>query len=300
MSGEVHSRIFVRNIIPKMKISHPIGCFPFRPDQCLSKPILDYLQKTGAGLNVPAFHYRLLSAKGVIADFFSGYRNVEQRLPATQDTQYALFSVTKTFTALAVLQLAETGDLQLDAEAADYLTHYGFLGKTTLRQLLAHQSGLGNPLPLNWIHLQEENFHFNYKQFVSVTLSKVKRIANPGKKTAYSNLNYLVLGEIIEQVSGLAYRTFVEDNLLHPLTDSPRLGFQWQQADRANGYHPSRSLSGMLLGWLLDKQNFTYPASREWTGFCPFYTNGLSYGGLLSSARPLGQYLQALLPGNTT
>jgi CubicO group peptidase (beta-lactamase class C family) len=283
-----------------MDASHSIVQLPSRPDRYLANPIRNHLQQTGAELKVPSFHYQLLSAEGVIADFFSGYRNAEQRLPATPDTQYALFSVTKTFTALAVLQLAEAGSLRLDEEAREYLPQYSFLGKTTLRHLLAHQSGLGNPLPLRWIHPEKENPCFNYRQFVSATLQKVKRECVPGQKTAYSNLNYLVLGEVIEQVSGLSFGTFIERNIRHKITDSPRLSFHWQPTNRATGYHPSRSLSGMLLGWLLDKQTFTYPAGREWTGFKHFYTNGLAYGGLLSSAGPLGQYLQALLPGNTT
>jgi CubicO group peptidase (beta-lactamase class C family) len=239
----------------------------------------------------------LLSAERVIADCFSGYRNVEGQLPATPDTQYALFSVTKTFTAVAVLQASEAGRLHLDAAAADYLPGYGFLGNTTLRQLLAHQSGLGNPLPLRWIHPEAAHDRYDYQQFVAAALRQARRRGKPGEKTAYSNLNYLVLGEILEKVSGRPYRALLESDILRKITGDPRLGFQWQSTHRATGYHPTRSLSGLLLGWLLDKRTFTYPASRAWTGFRPFYTNGLAYGGLFASAGPLGAYLQALLPG---
>jgi CubicO group peptidase (beta-lactamase class C family) len=258
----------------------------------------DTLQQIGTRLAAPAFHYRLLSAGAVIADCFSGYRNLERQLPATQETQYALFSVTKTFTALAVLQLAEAGRLHLDEEATAYLPQYGCLGKTTLRQLLAHQSGLGNPLPLRWIHSEREHARFDYGQFTATVLRKAKGTGKPGEKTAYSNLNYLVLGEIMEKVAGCSYQTLVEREIIRKITRGPGLGFEWHPSDRATGYHPSRSLSGLLLGWLLDRQTFTYPASPGWTGFHPFYTNGLPYGGLLASAGPLAEYLRALLSGN--
>jgi CubicO group peptidase (beta-lactamase class C family) len=258
----------------------------------------DTLQKTGARLAAPAFHYRLLSAGAVIADCFSGYRNLERQLPATPETQYALFSVTKTFTALAVLQLAEAGRLHLDEEATAYLPQYGCLGKTTLRQLLAHQSGLNNPLPLRWIHSEREHARFDYGQFTATVLRKAKGTGKPGEKTAYSNLNYLVLGEIMEKVAGCSYQTLVEREIIRKITNGPGLGFEWHPSDRATGYHPSRSLSGLLLGWLLDRQAFTYPASPGWTGFHPFYTNGLPYGGLLASAGPLAEYLRTLLSGN--
>jgi CubicO group peptidase (beta-lactamase class C family) len=260
----------------------------------------DDLLKTGIRLAAPAFHYRLLSDRAVIADCFAGYRNLERRLPATPDTQYALFSVTKTFTALALLQLAEAGRLHLDEEAAAYLPGYGCLGKTTLRQLLAHQSGLGNPLPLRWIHPEREHARFDYGQFTAAVLSKAKGTGKPGEKTAYSNLNYLVLGEILEKITGCSYHTLVEREILRKIANGPGLGFAWHPGDRATGYHPSRSLSSLLLGWLLDRRTFTYPAGPGWTGFHPFYTNGLPYGGLLASAESLAAYLRALLPGNAT
>ncbi len=283
-----------------MDVTHCLTYSPAPADASPAASLVDSVRKAGARLAAPAFHYRLLSAERVIADCFSGYRNVEGRLPATPDTQYALFSVTKTFTAVAVLQASEAGRLHLDAAAAEYLPQYGFLGKTTLRQLLAHQSGLGNPLPLRWIHPEPAHDRFDYQQFVAAALRKAKGSGKPGEKTAYSNLNYLVLGEILEKVSGRPYRTLVESDILRKITGDPRLGFHWQSTERATGYHPARSLSGLLLGWLLDQRTFTYPASRAWTGFQPFYTNGLAYGGLLASAGPLGAYLRALLPGSAS
>jgi CubicO group peptidase (beta-lactamase class C family) len=271
-----------------MNATHSLPYAISRADAFPAGSLLHSVRNAGARLAAPAFHYRLLSAERVIADCFSGYRNVEQRLPATPDTQYALFSVTKTFTAAAVLQASEAGRLHLNAAAADYLPQYGCLGKITLRQLLAHQSGLGNPLPLRWIHPAPEQDTFHYKQFVAAVLRKAKGSGKPGEKTAYSNLNYLVLGEILEKVSDRPYRTLVESDILRKVTGDPRLGFHWQSADQATGYHPARSLSGLLLGWLLDKRTYTYPASRAWTGFRPFYTNGLAYGGLLGLGRTAG------------
>ncbi len=291
--------IFGQKIKPKtMNTPRPLTYAALPTGELPAGPSPDTLQKIGDRLAAPAFHYRLLSAEAVLADCFSGYRNVERRLPATRDTQYALFSVTKTFTALAVLQLAEAGRLHLDEAAAGYLPGYGCLGKITLRQLLAHQSGLGNPLPLRWIHAEADHARFDYRQFTAAVLGKAKGTGRPGEKTAYSNLNYLVLGEILEGVTGCSYQVLVEREIIRKITDNPGLGFAWLPADRATGYHPARSLSGLLIGWLLARRTFIYPAGQGWTGFRPFYTNGLPYGGLLASADPLTAYLQALLPGN--
>jgi CubicO group peptidase (beta-lactamase class C family) len=239
----------------------------------------------------PSTYYVLLSADSVLDDQVDGFSDVLQETSPDQDTQYALYSITKTFTATAILQMQAAGKLSIDDAASDYLPDYNFLKGVTIRHLLAHQSGLNNPLPLKWVHLVEEDATFDYKGFSSTTLfEQARQKKNPGTKPAYSNLNYLLLGEIIEKISGKSFQAYMIENL----QNYPGIDFRWSDQHAAKGYHPS-GVQALILGLLIDKKKYAYQQEVDYLTFRHAYVNGPAYGGLIASPKALQVYLKEFL-----
>jgi CubicO group peptidase (beta-lactamase class C family) len=106
-----------------------------------------------ARLASPALSYAVATTHGVITAGAVGTSDLALRRPASPEDTYPWFSMTKIATATAVVRLADQGDLDLDAELGEYLDRYDRSnpGNPTVRQLLTHTAGLGNPLPIRWV-----------------------------------------------------------------------------------------------------------------------------------------------------
>jgi CubicO group peptidase (beta-lactamase class C family) len=118
----------------------------------------------------------------------------------------------------------------------------------------------------------------------------------------YSNLGYVLLGQLIEKISGKSYEQFITDNIIKKLGLSPgELGFTINDfANYATGYQKNWTFMNLLLGFFLDKAKFMGRAKGEWNPFKAFYINGSSYGGLIGTARSFQVYLQQLLSTNNS
>ncbi|MEP0365742.1 MAG: serine hydrolase domain-containing protein [Cyclobacteriaceae bacterium] len=242
-------------------------------------------------LDAPAVYYGAVSQDSVLCTYKKGNLSITNNQAIDKHSQFALFSITKTFTAISIMQLVENGRISLDDPAIKHLPQYEFLGEITIRQLLTHQSGLNNPIPIRWIHLEEEDGSFDYHRFNSEILKQKAKVKfEPGKKASYSNFNFLILGDIISKVSGLSYQDYIERNVLN--TES--IGFQWNQENTVTGYHDS-GFQGWILGLLLDKSKFTDTKVENLIPFKKAYLNGSAYGGLLASPNGLNIFLQELL-----
>ena len=137
------------------------------------------------------------------------------------------FPVTKTFTALAILQLADQKKLDIELPAKTYLSEFPYSPTITIRQLLTHSAGIPNPVPLNWIHLADEHSLFDRNQFFNKIFAKHNKTkSGPNEKFSYSNLGYILLGRIVEKVSGENYEQYVTDNIIKRLELSPA-GFRF-------------------------------------------------------------------------
>jgi CubicO group peptidase (beta-lactamase class C family) len=141
-----------------------------------------------------------------------GLADVEQGVEASPDTQYALASITKTFTAVSVLQLRDEGKLDLDDPLSKHLpeaTH----GTPTLRRMLAHASGLQREPPGEiW-----ETLAFPGEEELLRGLEEAEQVLPPMAAWHYSNLAYSLLGVVVARITGTAYRDHVQQRLLGPL-----------------------------------------------------------------------------------
>jgi CubicO group peptidase (beta-lactamase class C family) len=141
-----------------------------------------------------------------------GLADVEGRVDATADTQYAVASITKTFTAAALLQLRDEGKLELDDPLSRHLPEAAH-GAPTLRRMLSHVSGLQREPPGEiW-----ETLEFPGEEELLARLQEAEQVLPPSAAWHYSNLAYALLGHVVAHVSGAPFRDYVEERLLRPL-----------------------------------------------------------------------------------
>src|SRR5215470_11833675 len=143
-----------------------------------------------------------------------GMANQEWGVPNSEKAKFHIASVTKTFTAAAILQLAHENKLKLDDPLSKYIPDFLNGERITIEQMLTHTSGLPD-----FYSLPE----YPLKKYQKVTLAdlvawvKTKPLDFlPGSRSSYSNTGYAFLAYIIEQVSGKTYEQFIADEILKP------------------------------------------------------------------------------------
>ena len=246
----------------------------------------------------PSVQYYLFDNERIITSFRLGFADIGKQKQTNENTTYHAFSVTKTFTALAVLQLAEQGKIDLEQKVIHYLPDFTYGQEITVKQLLNHTAGIPNPIPLAWIHLDSERQTFDRNTFFKAIYDKNKKVkSKPDKKFAYSNLGYIILGQLIESVSGKTYEEYVFEHIVQKLPISPNdLTFTVTYNEtHATGYHKKRSFSNLLLGFFIDKSKFMGNTEGKWRSFNRFYVNGAPYGGLIGKPTAFVKYIQELL-----
>ena len=247
---------------------------------------------------VPGMAIAAVDADGVLWSEGFGHANLATGVGMTSGTACNWFSMTKLVTATAVMQLAEEGLLDLDAPVASYFEPFRMTRPAaraeaaTVRQLLCHSSGLANPFPLRWVHPATEPGPIR-SEFVRRLIERHDRLRfDPGDRVAYSNLGYLVLGEIIETVSGTTFEERIQRRILDPL-DMNHTGFTLDSSsDWATPYQSRRSPLGVLLPVLLPRK-LIGPASGSYRALRHFYVDGAAYGGLVGPVADAARFLQA-------
>jgi len=136
--------------------------------------------------------------------------NYEWQVKNTIDTKFSLASVSKQFTAVGILQLAENKKLSLNDHLIKYFPNFQKGEKITLKMLLTHNSGL----QMDYDELYTEKTSLD-QDSVESYLSKKTLLFEPGTKTAYSNIGYYLLARIIEKVSGQSYAEYLQEHLFN-------------------------------------------------------------------------------------
>ena len=141
-----------------------------------------------------------------------GLADVEAGTEATVDAQYAVASITKTFTAATVMQLRDEGRLDLDDPLERHLPAVAH-GALPLRRMLAHASGLQREPPGEvW-----ESLVFPEAEELLESLSEAEQVLPGATAWHYSNLAYALLGQVVTRIVGKPFREHVEERLLRPL-----------------------------------------------------------------------------------
>lgn len=232
----------------------------------------------------------------VIHERYAGVADVATQRPVNDRTSFHGFSITKTMTALVVMQLVRAGKLDLEDAVRKHLPAMPFAEDFRVRHLLTHTAGLPNPLPLSWVHAPDVPFDRD-AFFATVFAKHTKLRSKAGERFAYSNLGYVLLGQLIERLSGERYEEVISRMVLRPSgITSDEIVFKHPSTSvHATGYLKSWSLLALVLPFLFDTRRHMGPRTGPWRPFLPFLLNGVAYGGSMGTATGYRKYLQALL-----
>jgi CubicO group peptidase (beta-lactamase class C family) len=225
-------------------------------------------------------------------EFFSGHglADIAANTPITQDTVFRIGSITKTFTAIAVLQLWEQGLVDLDAPANDYLRAYRLIPAraahrpATVRQLLTHIAGLPQLVyrsrAFKPILGETVKFGQRLPTLAEFYRGGLRLVAEPGTRHTYSNHGFATLGQIVEDVSGKSLDRYFREHVFEPL------GMAETDLVRSERVKP-----GLATGYAL-RGDGPHPVSD-----CDVVTIGA--GSIYSTTSDMARYLAALLGGGT-
>lgn len=208
-----------------------------------------------------------------------GMANLEHGVPNSSQTKFRLASMTKAFTATAIMMLAERGKLNIQDSICKYIAQCPASWQTvTIRQLLNHTSGItefGKPPPA-------DDCFRRTPMTTAATLERAKQFKpdfSPGEKFAYSSIGYVLLGHIIEKASGTSYEGFLKENILAPL-GMKNTGIDRQKEiikERAIGYR--RAKDGSLSNFEYFNLDYLFAAGNLYSTVEDLYLWGRAFDG---------------------
>jgi CubicO group peptidase (beta-lactamase class C family) len=227
-----------------------------------------------------------------------GFADIASSRPITEDTVFRIGSITKTFTAIAVMQLWEQGLMDLDAPANDYLRGYRLITEdptwrpATVRHLLTHTAGIPEVLHVPALFHPSRGPFEARPPIRSVEVGEpipsladcyrhgLKSVVEPGSDFAYSNHGFATLGQIVEDVSAVPLDRYLREHIFEPLgmTDTDLV-------------RSARIRQRLATGYVLESNGARAVVDREWAGS--------GCGGAYSSSRDMALYAAALLGGGT-
>jgi D-alanyl-D-alanine carboxypeptidase len=217
-----------------------------------------YLTKVVESGTPPGMALAVVKNDSIVYSRGFGWADEPREIRAGPQTVYHWWSCTKIVTAIAILQLQEKGKLSIHDPVARHLPFFRVdypsdtSKEVTILHLLNHSSGLPDPSGftlMNWIHHDGEP-SVNQTDFLKKVLPDYSQLRfEPGDHDQYSNLGYMVLGAVIEKVTGMAYEDYIRQYILRPLgmTHTDFLYTRAMEPDEAAGAHPSVSLMSPLL-----------------------------------------------------
>jgi len=196
-----------------------------------------------------------------------GYASRTWRVPNTLDTRFDTASATKLFTAVAALQLVDRGLLALDTRAVDFLGLEGtaISPDATLYHLLTHTSGIGDDVEEEDGEEYAELWKTRSNYLVTQTADFLPQFAHkpanfaPGEGCRYCNCSFVLVGLMIEQVTGQRYRDYVREHIFGPagMDRSDFFRLDRVEEDVAEGADPVRDEVGNVVGW--KKNIYSFP-----------------------------------------
>src|SRR5580700_11359681 len=166
---------------------------------------------------IPGLSIALVDDRQIVWAQGFGLADAKREKPATAETVYRIGSVSKLFTDIAIMQLVERGELNLDAPISEYLPdfhpHNPFGAPITLRELMSHRSGLLREPPVgNYFDPSELSLGAMVQSLNGTTL-----VYAPGTRTKYSNAGVAVAGYVLEKQSGQPFAMYLRQAVLDPM-----------------------------------------------------------------------------------
>ncbi len=177
----------------------------------IDKLVTDTLTKTG----VPSASIAVVKGGQVVYVKAYGDAKIEPKTAATTQMRYSIGSISKQFTAAAIMLLQEQGKLSLDDKVSKYFPDLTRANEITIRQLLAHTSGYQDYWPQDYV-MKPMLEPITAQQIMETWAGKPLDF-EPGTKWQYSNTNYVVAGAIVAKVAGVPFFQFLQQNIFKPL-----------------------------------------------------------------------------------
>lgn len=179
-----------------------------------------------------------------------GYSNLSTKIPLTDSSEFQLGSVSKQFTAVAIMMLKEKGKLDYDDKVTEYFPDFPYTG-VTIRMCLAHRSGLPNYEWTCYAEKKDEVTLIDNMQLMDLLAEyKPEAYFKPNRLYEYCNTNYCVLAAIVEKISGIRFSEFLRENIFTPLGMTHTHIFDKSDTtipDRVVGYEHNFKKSGSDL-----------------------------------------------------
>lgn len=235
----------------------------------------DYFQKAEASGKIMLSASIVKNGKAVYEKSI-GFKSLDSLQKPNSETQYRIGSITKVFTAVMIFQLIEEGKLSLSSKLSGFFPSVSNAEKITIAQLLSHRSGIHEMLD-----------DMDYRHYMEQPQTKdqmVKRINNlgsdfePDSQTQYSNSGYVLLGYIIEEVSGKSYNLQLQERVCKEL-----------------------GLTRTKYGGMIDSE-VNHARSYEYIqGWQPFFETHMSVphgaGAVISTPTEIGKFIHAIFHG---
>lgn len=236
--------------------------------------LANFVDKKGPGASVIVSQHGKVLYKGA-----RGMANIELEVPLTTDSIFRLGSITKQFTAAAIMMLAEQGKLSIDDDIHKYVPEFPTEGQVvTVANLMSHTSGIANYTEDEHIWTKLLSTETSLDEMLS-EFAKHPMPLKTGEAMRYSNTGYVLLGKIIEVASKKTYANFIEQEIFDKLgMKNSHFGGTQLIPNRASGY--SRSEQGIVNA---DPINMMWPHAA---------------GSLLSTVEDLDTWFKALRDGS--
>ncbi|HTH54726.1 MAG TPA: serine hydrolase domain-containing protein [Cyclobacteriaceae bacterium] len=208
------------------------------------KTVVDSIFRKSARMNHnPAIAYGIVVDDKLVYSNATGYANLEKKTSADNTSRFRIASMTKSFTAMAILRLRDEGKLELTDAAANYIPEMKSLkyptvdaSPITIFNLLTMSAGFPEDNPWGDRQLSDSD-----QDLTDLIKSGVSFSSSPGAQFEYSNLGYALLGRIISEVSGMHYQDYIIKRILRPLgmndcefefekipAEKLALGYRWE------------------------------------------------------------------------
>ena len=267
----LHPRVFSRIGV---MLSLPLIAFPASGQTGARVDSLNrYVRSELARQRIPGLSVAVLRGDSVVLARGYGSANLENHVPATDSTVYEVGSISKQFTAAAIVLLSQRGHLGIDDVITRYLPEGSSIWSgVTIRHLLTHTSGISDQ------SLDTLDFRKDYTEDELVHLAAAQPLLfDPGESESYSSTGFTLLGVIIHRVTGKFYGDFLRDRVFRPLS---------MRAARINSdtaIIPNRSAGYRFEHGTLKNRDWTSPS-----------LSATADRGLSLSARDLTQWAIAL------
>jgi CubicO group peptidase (beta-lactamase class C family) len=233
-----------------------------------TKDAIDKLaNETLARTGVPSASIAVVKDGQVVYVKAYGDARLDPKTPATTDMRYSIGSISKQFTAAALLLLQEQGKLSLDDKVSKFLPDLTRANEVTIRQLLSHTSGYQDYWPQDYV--MPDMLKPVTSQKILDGWARKALDFDPGTKWQYSNTNYVIAGLIIEKASGMPMLKFLSEKIFTPLgmksvanIDQEKLGDTDAVGYMRYGLGPLRPAVKEGPGWLFAAGELAMPAQE--------------------------------------